>query len=90
MSFNLTIEFQDDLSLTTCLLTVYATADNNLLTTYMYPLRLSMFDDPCMAHRYLEKYVTYYSSVSLGEEVNENERSRKIVYFLYTFSIVTF
>ncbi|KAG5334446.1 CFA47 protein, partial [Acromyrmex charruanus] len=37
VSFCSIIEFSDNNQLAVCLLTIYATADNNLLTTYMYP-----------------------------------------------------
>jgi len=39
VSFCLTIDFSDDDALAVCSIKVYAIADNNLLTTYIYSLR---------------------------------------------------
>ncbi|KYN34233.1 Uncharacterized protein CXorf59 [Trachymyrmex septentrionalis] len=54
ISFCLIIEFSDDNQLAMCFLTIYATADNNLLTTYMYSIKPSF--DKTHA-RYLKKHV---------------------------------
>lgn len=91
VSFCLTIKFSDDRELAVCFLTVYATADNNLLTTYMYSIK-SNFDT--LDARYLEKYVSY-SSISSDSATDEDDydnegipRSRKPVGFCFlTFSI---
>jgi len=61
ISFCLTIEFSDDHQLAACFLTVYATADNSLLTTYMYSIK-SNFDKTYT--RYLEKLVSCPSVLS--------------------------
>lgn len=61
VSFCLTIEFSDDQALAAGFLTVYATADNNLLTTHMYSMK-SSFDKT--RSRYLEKRISYPSILS--------------------------
>ncbi|KYN08347.1 Uncharacterized protein CXorf59, partial [Cyphomyrmex costatus] len=68
VSFCSTIEFSDENRLAVCFLTVYATADNNLLTTYKYSIK-SNFDKT-----YLEKHVLYpsISSDSLTDNYDYN------------------
>lgn len=69
VSFCLTIEFSDDHALAACFLTVYATADDNLLTLYMYSIK-SSFDKTY--GRYLEKHALY-PSVSLDSVTDEDD-----------------
>ncbi|XP_077263814.1 cilia- and flagella-associated protein 47 [Temnothorax americanus] len=69
VSFCLTIEFSDDRALAACFLTVYATADNNLLTTYMYPMKPT-FDKTY--GRYLDKRVSC-PSVSSDSATDEDD-----------------
>ncbi|XP_011691903.1 PREDICTED: uncharacterized protein LOC105452479 isoform X2 [Wasmannia auropunctata] len=71
VSFCLTIEFADDEHLAGCFLTVYATADNNLLTTYMHFMK-SSFDKTYAG--YSEKRVSCpsVSSDSLDEDDYDN------------------
>lgn len=66
VSFRATIEFRDDRELALCSLTVYAIADNGLLTTCMHPTRRqSVSDDACAAAaKHLEKRLSNLSTSS--------------------------
>lgn len=85
VSFCLTIEFSDDRALAACFLTVNATADNNLLTTYMYPIK---FFDKTYA-RYLDKHVSCPSVLSDSStdeddyDIEEIPQKRKYVCFYF-------
>lgn len=74
-SFYSTIEFSDDHQLAACFLTVYATADTNLLTTYMYSIKAS-FDKTDA--RYLKKHVLS-PSISSDNVTDENDYKEEIL-----------
>lgn len=71
ISFCSTIKFWDNHAHAVCFLTVYATADNNLLTTYIYPMKSSIFDEACATARYLEEHISY----SLDSTTDENDHN---------------
>ncbi|XP_011873042.1 PREDICTED: uncharacterized protein LOC105564890 [Vollenhovia emeryi] len=75
VSFCSTIEFSDDRALAACSLTVYATADNNLITTYMYKSGFDRTYDRCS-----EKCVSYppVSSDSATDEDDYDEGTRTL------------
>jgi len=91
ISFCLTIEFSDDHQLAACFLTVYATADNSLLTTYMYSVKFN-FDKTYT--RYLEKLVSCPSvlSDSTTDEDDYEEipyTRRQVCFYFFTFRFIT-
>lgn len=77
ISFCLTIEFSDDHALAAGFLTVYATADNNLLTTHMYSMK-SNFDKA--RGRYLEKRISYPSVLSDSATDEDDYDNEEIPY----------
>lgn len=74
VSFCLTIEFSDDHALAAGFLTVYATADNNLLTTHMYSMK-SNFDKA--RGRYMEKRISYPSILSADSATDEDDHDNE-------------
>ncbi|KAG5333859.1 CFA47 protein, partial [Acromyrmex heyeri] len=74
VSFCSIIEFSDNNQLAVCFLTIYATADNNLLTTYMYPTNpKSNFKTYT---RYLEPNETFESKLGI---MHFDNQSRSII-----------
>ncbi|XP_036142840.1 cilia- and flagella-associated protein 47 [Monomorium pharaonis] len=88
VSFCLIIELTDDRELATCFLTVYATADNSLLTTYMYQMK---FVDKTYT-KYLEKPVSC-PTVSSDSATDEDDydideilhKSKYVSFYILTF-----
>ncbi|XP_032680467.1 cilia- and flagella-associated protein 47-like [Odontomachus brunneus] len=73
VSFCSTVAFRDHHASSVCFLTVYATADNNLLTIYTYHMRSSTFGD---ATERLEKHVSTYSMISSNNRTDEADQAR--------------
>lgn len=72
VSFCSTIEFRDDRALAVCYLTVYATADNTSLTTYMYPMRSSVFDDTCATTSVLHPSISSNGGMDDSDDYERN------------------
>lgn len=84
ISFCSTIEFYDNDALAACFLTIYATTDNNLLTTYLYPMKSFIFDETYTTTKYLEEHISYplYSTTD-ENDYNDEEIPRKCVRFYF-------
>lgn len=87
ISFRSTIEFCDNEALAAaCFLTIYATTDNNLLTTYLYDMKSFIFDETCTTTKYLEEHILYplYSTTD-ENDYNDGEipSTRKSVRFYF-------
>jgi len=87
VSFCSIIEFSDDNQLAVCFLTIYATADNNLLTTYIHSIK-SSFDET-----YLKKHISIsYPSILLeslkdNDDIEEIPDNHRVVCFYFFFLI---
>jgi len=90
ISFRSTIEFCDNEALAACFLTIYATTDNNLLTTYLYDMKSFIFDKTCTTTKYLEEHILYpLCSTTDENDYNDGEipPTRKSVRF-YFFTLL--
>ncbi|KYM78570.1 Uncharacterized protein CXorf59, partial [Atta colombica] len=67
VSFCSIIEFSDDNQLAVCFLTIYATADNNLLTTYIHSIK-SSFDET-----YSKKHISISCPSILLESLKDDD-----------------
>lgn len=87
ISFHSTIEFCDNEALATCFLTIYATTDNNLLTTYLYDMKSFIFDETYKTTKYLEDNLYPLCSTSAENDYNNGEipPTRKYVRFNFLF-----
>lgn len=92
ISFRSTIEFSIDRELAVCFLTVHATADNSLLTTYIYSMKSCIVHETDATIRYLKEHISYPLDNTTDETDYTEEifRSRKCVrsYFLTLLFII--
>lgn len=92
ISFRSTIEFSVDRELAVCFLTVYATADNSLLTTYIYSMKSCIVHETDATVRYLEEHISYPLDNTTDDGYTDEEmfrsRGRVRSYFLTFLFII--